>query len=297
MFLKKAFAVGSALALSVSLAACSGGSGDKSDAGESKSLSVGVPAGWDEGVVISNMMKSALEDQGYDLKLTDADIGAVFTSISKGDMDLLFDGWLPLTHKSYVEKYGDDMEDLGTWFDEAKLALAVNKDAPIKSIEELADHADDFNNEIVGIDAGAGITETTEKTAIPEYGLDNMNFKISSTAAMLAELDSAMKNKKNIVVTLWSPHWAYSAFDVRDLEDPKGAMGGAEKIHTFARKDFSKDNEAVAKMIKNFKLSAEELSDVENYVLNEHKDEPIDKTVKEWLDKNQEVRDRMKIEK
>lgn len=296
MFSKKALALASTLAMSAALAACSDDSSNGESGESAGSITIGIPSGWDEGVVVSHMMANALEDQGYTVKLTDADIGVIFTSIASGDMDLLFDGWLPLTHGDYLEKYGDDMEDLGVWYDDAKLTIAVNSDAPIESLDELADNADVFNNEIIGIDAGAGLTQTTENAVIPGYGLEDMNFKISSTAAMLAALDSAMAAGDDIVVTLWTPHWAYGAYDIRDLEDPEGTLGGAESIHTFGRDGFSEDYPEIAEMISNFELSDEELSDVENYVLNENADKPVDQMVGEWLDDNSEVRDRMNIE-
>lgn len=296
---KKLGALASVAVMSLTLAACSGGGtgseGADSGSDSSKEVSIGIPSGWDEGVVVSHAMAIALEEQGYTVDLTDADIGLVFTSIASGDMDLLLDGWLPLTHGSYIEQYGDQIEDLGVWYDEAKLALAVNSDAPIQSIDELADNADVFNNEIIGIDAGAGLTQATQDSAIPTYGLENMDFKISSTAAMLAALDSAMANGEDIVVTLWSPHWAYGAYDIRDLEDPEGSYGGAESLHAFARSGFSDDEPEIAAMLGAFELSAEELSDLENYALNENKDRPLPETIGEWLDDNPEVRDRMNL--
>ncbi|NLW13703.1 MAG: glycine/betaine ABC transporter substrate-binding protein [Trueperella sp.] len=300
MFAKKLWALGSVMALSVTLAACSSDEDESTDTtGETtveKELSVGVPSGWDEGIVVSHMMAIALEEQGYTVDLTDADIGVVFTSIASGDMDLLFDAWLPLTHANYIDQYGDQLEDLGIWYDDAKLTIAVNNDSPITSLEELADNAEVFNNEIVGIDAGAGLTQTTESAVIPQYGLEGMNFKISSTAAMLAELDSAMAAGDDIVVTLWTPHWAYGAYDIRDLEDPQEALGGAEEVHTFARVGFSGDHPEVAEMIGNFELTGAELSDVENYALNENADQPLEQAIGAWLDENPEVRDRMNLE-
>lgn len=151
-------------------------------------IRIGVPSGWDEGIVMSNLAKVALEEQGYNVELQDAEVGVIFTGLAEGDFDLLMDGWLPITHADYVEKYGDRIEDLGVWYDNAKLTIAVNSDAPIQSLEELADNADVFNNEIIGIDAGAGLTQVTEDEVIPQYGLEGMDFKISSTATMLGAL-------------------------------------------------------------------------------------------------------------
>lgn len=268
--------------------------GDDTTAGGE--LVIGVPAGWDEGVVVSHMTEIALEEQGYEVELMDAEIGVIFAGLSSGDMDLLLDAWLPVTHEEYLERFGDDIEEIGPWYTEAKLALTVNDDAPIESIEELADNADEFNNEIIGIDGGAGITDRTQNDAIPTYGLEGMEFKISSTAAMLAELDSAMSEGRNIVVTLWSPHWAYGAYDIRDLEDPEGAYGATEEILSFSRTGFSDDHAEVTAMLEDFELSDEELSDVENYALNENKDRGTAETVSEWLDENPEVRERLELE-
>lgn len=297
---KKMLAMTAALSLGL-LGACSSDndSDDASGNGStpSKTLKIGVPSGWDEGVALSNLTKSALEDQGYTVELDNADIGIIFTGLARGDYDLLLDGWLPVTHKDYIEQYGDDIEDLGTWYDDAKLTIAVNNDSPVKSLADLKDNADVYNNEIIGIDAGAGLTRVTQDEVIPTYGLENMNFKISSTAAMLAELDGAMSKKEDIVVTLWRPHWAYGAYDIRDLEDPEGALGGAEEVHSFARKGFSEDYPEVAEMFKNLKLSSEELSDVENYMLNENASRDNVETATEWLKENSEVADRFKATK
>ena len=49
---------------------------------------------------------------------------------------------------------------------------------------------------------------------------------------MLAELKRAYAKKEPIVVTLWSPHWAYSDYELKKLKDPKGAWGKGDGVHT-----------------------------------------------------------------
>ncbi|WP_342662718.1 glycine betaine ABC transporter substrate-binding protein [Ruania albidiflava] len=169
-----------------------GSSEPQDTADDMTELSIGMPAGWDEGVAVSHLWKAMLEDFGYTVNAEDADIGVIFTSLAgDGGYELLFDGWLPTTHADYYEQYGDQIEDLGIWYDEATLNIAVNEDAPIDSLDELADNADAFGNRIVGIDPGAGLTRITEDEVIPTYGLEDMEFVTSSTSAMLAELTSA----------------------------------------------------------------------------------------------------------
>src|SRR3546814_20889083 len=116
---------------------------------------------------------------------------------------------------------------------------------------------DPFGSEVVGIEAGAGLTRVTRDEAMPAYGLDGYELTTSSTTAMLAALKEATEAEEPIVVTLWRPHWAYAAFPIRDLEDPEGAMGAAEEIHTIARKGFSGEFPDLAEAISAFEMDDE----------------------------------------
>nr|WP_123920049.1 glycine betaine ABC transporter substrate-binding protein [Georgenia muralis] len=284
-----AIATGTALALT--LAACGGtdaesgadGTGSGTDAGP---ITIGVHSGWDEGIAVSHLWKNILESEGHEVTLETADAGVVFTALAEGDYDLNFDTWLPLTHASYMEQYGDQLEELGTWYDDAKLTIAVNEDAPVDSLAELAENADAFDSRLVGIEAGAGLTETTQEAVIPTYGLEDMEYLISSTPAMLAELDSATAAGENIAVTLWRPHWAYDAYPIRDLEDPEGTLGDAEEIKVMGTAGFSDDNADVAGWIEGFTLTDEQLFSLENIMFNEMGGEDNDAAVEAWLEGN-----------
>ncbi|WP_308492513.1 glycine betaine ABC transporter substrate-binding protein [Microbacterium terrisoli] len=286
------------LAASVALVGCASGTGDSAgdggDGGSSqdKKITVGVFNGWPEGEAASYLWQQVLDEKGYDVELEYADAGPVFAGLAKGDFDVAFDGWLPTTHKSYFDKYGKDLVDVGSWNDDAKLTLAVNADAPIDSIDQLAANADKFGNRIVGIEPGAGLTEAMEKKVIPEYGLDKMEFITSSTPAMLAELKKALDADENIVVTLWRPHWAYDAYAIKDLKDPKGALGAAESIHTVTRTGFADDFAEVNKWFTAFKMDSDLLFSLENAMFREdHKQSEFPDIVKKWMSENQDYVD------
>src|SRR5699024_9179132 len=118
------------------------------------------------------------------------------------------------------------------------------------------------------------------------YGLEKMEFIISSTPAMLAELKSRTADGENVVVTLWRPHWAYDEFPIRDLEDPKGIMGEAEEIHTVGRKGFAADQPEVAALGKALELTDEQLTSLENIMFNEDEGKAPDASVRTWLEAN-----------
>lgn len=246
-------------------------------------ITIGVHNGWEEGIAASNLWKVILEDEGYEVSLETADPGPVYTALAAGRFDVNFDVWLPLTHADYIEKYKDDIVDLGSWFDDAKLTIAVNSDAPITSLTELAANADVFDNRLVGIDSGAGLTRITKDAVIPTYGLESINFLESSTPAMLAELKGAQEAGRDIVVTLWRPHWAYSAFDIRDLEDPEGTLGEAEEIHTYSRSGFSDDEPEVDALFRAFIMTGDELASLEEVMFNTDGEVDYPSVARQWL--------------
>lgn len=282
--------VAGSLAVALGLAACSSDSGasdaPRLDNGDLETISIGVHTGWDEGIAVSHLFKVMLEDEGYTVDTTEAEAGVVYTGLTGGDFDVNFDMWLPNTHADYLEQYGDKMEMLGVWYDDAKLTIAVNEDSPITSLDELAAQADTVGNRIVGIESGAGLTRVTQDDVIPGYGLEDMEFIVSSTPAMLAELKGATDAGEDIAVTLWRPHWAYDAYPVRDLEDPKGLLGEAEEINSVGREDFAKDYPTAASWIGAFKLTDEQLFSLENIMFNENNGSDPDASAKEWLEQN-----------
>jgi len=255
-------------------------------------ITIAVFNGWDEGIASSLLWEAVLEEQGYDVTLEYSDVAPLFAGLSTGDYDFATDIWLPATHAEYIEEFGDDIVDLGAWFDQAALTVAVNEDAPITSLEELAANADAFGNRIVGIEPGAGLTAALENAVIPTYGLEGMEFVTSSTIAMLTELQAATDAGENIVVTLWEPHWAYSAFPVRNLEDPEGTLGTAESVHSYSRTGFADDFPEVAGWLEGFQMPADLLYGLEDLLFNEHEDvEDKAPLVQQWMEDNREYVD------
>ncbi|WP_353987969.1 glycine betaine ABC transporter substrate-binding protein [Ruicaihuangia caeni] len=265
--------------------------GADSQTGDKTDITIAVFNGWDEGIAVSELWKAILTEQGYDVTLEYADPAPVFVGLSEGDYDATFDVWLPETHASYLEEYGDKIADLGAWNNESKLTLAVNEDAPIDSLAELAEHADEFGNRIIGIEPGAGLTKATEERVIPGYGLEGMEYMTSSTAAMLTELETAIANGENIVVTLWEPHWAYGAFPIRNLEDPEGTLATVESIHTYGKAGFADDFPQVAEWLADFEMDLDTLYSLEKAMFVDYDGSDFGPIVEQWIADNQEYVD------
>ena len=260
--------------------------------GEEKTdLTLAVFNGWDEGVATSWLWKTILEKKGYSVELEYADPAPVFEGLSSGDYDFTTDVWLPNTHAEYIDSYGDDIVELGAWNEDSKLTLAVNEDAPIDTIAELADNADLFDNRIVGIEPGAGLTAAMEEEVIPTYGLDDMEFLTSSTAAMLSELKSATDQDENIVVTLWEPHRAYAEYPLKNLEDTEGAFGDTESLYSYGSSDFSENSPTAAGWLEDFTMDSETLMSLVEAMFIDYEGDDYAPIVEKWISENQDYVD------
>lgn len=271
-----------------------------SDGGDGKggTVTLGIIGSWTDGLSTAYLWKNVLEDEGYDVEIKDvSDAAPLYTGLSKGDVDVYPSAWPEVTHKAYMDQYGDDLEDLGTYYDNAKLTIAVPEYTDIDSIEDLKGKGSQFGDRIVGIEPGAGLTKATKDNVIPEYGLeDEYELVTSSTTAMLTELEKATDAKEDIVVTLWRPFWANAKFPVKDLEDPKGALGEAEGLHEIANKDFAEENPEVAEMMGNLSMDDETYGEMEDLVVNKYGKGKEEEAIDEFLDNHPEVIEQIKGE-
>ena len=292
--LRRIAATATALTLGLTATAC--GSGDSESASDSKTITMGIIPSWTDGLSMAYLWKDVLEDEGYTVEIEElADAAPLYTGLANGDIDLYPSAWSEATHADYMEQYGDDIEDLGTYYDSAKLTFAVPEYSDIDSIEDLTGNADRFDGEIIGIEPGAGLTRTTKESVMPTYGLeDDYTLVESSTAAMLAELKKATDAQEDIVVTLWRPFWANSQFPVKDLEDPEGALGEPEGLHELGREGFAEDFPEAAEMIEKATLSDEQYGSLEDLVVNEYGEGKEAEAVEAWLKDNQDWVDSLK---
>ncbi|MBK5247073.1 MAG: glycine betaine ABC transporter substrate-binding protein [Peptostreptococcaceae bacterium] len=283
---KKFVIIGLILALTMTtLAGCSGKTSEPAKADESKgTVNIGM-VNWAECVAVSNLWKVILEDQGYDVELTQLDAAPLYVGLDKGDLDLFLDSWLPVTHESYWNEYKDNLDDYGTWYQaDAKVGIVVPQYVDITTIEEMAASKDKFNGEIIGIDPGAGIMKAAN-AANEDYGL-GFDVIQGSEAAMMAAFEKAYKNKEWIAITGWSPHWMFAKYDVKYLEDSKLSFGEAEELHALANKNFTVENPEVAAMIKNFAMTDADIGSLEALIVEGM--DPQEAAVK-WIAENEET--------
>ncbi|WP_136603752.1 glycine betaine ABC transporter substrate-binding protein [Paenibacillus dokdonensis] len=137
-------------------------------------------------------------------------------------------------------------------------------------------------HEIIGIDPGAGIMKATNK-AIQEYDLSDWKLIEGSGAAMTATLAKDIKNKKPIIITGWTPHWMFSKYDLKYLDDPKKVYGDAEEIHTIARKGLKEDDPTAYAFLDRFEWTSDEMGEIMTAIEEGAKPEDA---AKKWADEH-----------
>ncbi|MGD6968017.1 glycine betaine ABC transporter substrate-binding protein [Rossellomorea vietnamensis] len=276
------------LALLVSgivLTGCNNGD-DGNGGAQDKSVVIGLN-NWAENVAVSNMWKVLLEEKNYEVELKSMEKAPVWLGITRDELDIAPEVWLPHTDKPLMDKYEENLDMHEIWYENTGLGLVVpSYMEDISSMEELNERKEEFGGRIVGIDPGASLTSMTQD-AIEEYGLE-FDLVTSSGPAMMAELSKAYKDKEPIVVTLWNPHWAFSGYDLKYLEDPKKVYGDPDDIYYMTRKGFEEDHPEVIKWMNNWQMDDETLGSLMATV--KETGDPAE-GAKAWIDENRDLVD------
>ncbi|WP_455358054.1 ABC transporter permease/substrate binding protein [Streptomyces sp. SYSU K21746] len=261
--------------------------------GKGKHIELGyIP--WDEGVASTFLWKELLERRGFEVTAKQYEAGALYTGMANGQIDFQTDAWLPVTHEKYWANYKDKLEDMGSWYGPTSLELSVP--SYVKGVDSLADlkgKSGTFKGRIIGIEPSAGMMGMLKDKVLKDYGLDG-EYKVvdGSTPGMLAELKRAYAKQEPIVTTLWSPHWAYSTYDLKKLKDPEGSWGKGDGVHTLARKGFAADHPEVGKWLAGFKMTEKQLTGLEAKIQQAGKGNE-QQAVEDWLEATPGLADKL----
>ena len=267
------------------LVACSGNPNPPASTKETP-IRIGY-VNWAEAVVVSNLWKLILENEGYSVQLVELDVAPLYQGLADGELDLFLDAWLPLYHKNYWEKFSHQLEDLGSWYESpAYTGIAVPAYVEeVNSIADLKTHHEMFAGKIYGIEAGASVMQLIEDEVIPQYDLP-FELVASSEAAMLSEVRKAYAQQAPIVFLGWTPHWMFDEWELKYLQDPLKIIPEGEELRILARRGFSEQYPDVAAALQRFTLSDEHLSKIENRIFNQGEDETA--VIQDWVERHPE---------
>jgi glycine betaine/proline transport system substrate-binding protein len=238
---------------------------------------------WTSTLPPTYVAKKIIEDMGYTVKLQNADVGAVFAGLSKGDIDAFMDSWLPDMHKNYMEKYKNNLEDVSVSYPDGVLGWVtptyvdnINSITDIKANESL------YEGKIYGIEEGAGMTMTS-RDMIEEYGL-NLEYVASSEAGMLTQAKKIISQKKPVLFLGWRPHPMFVNFDLKVLADPKNFWKTSE-VHVLTSNNLEEKAPDVYHFLSNWNIPVE---DIEEMMVKIDNGEEEIKIAEDWIQNNQD---------
>ena len=150
--------------------------------------------------------------------------------------------------------------------------------------ETTTNISEELDYTITGIEPGAGITGQAINTLEEYENLEGWKLEESSTAGMMGSLDTAIKNEEPIIVTGWNPHWKFSAYDLKYLEDPKGTFGGSENINTIVRKGLEEDMPNAYKILDRFYWEPQDME----AVMFDAQEVSFEEAANNWIQENQD---------
>lgn len=242
---------------------------------------------WAGEIAATYTAQVVLEEMGYDVTVTSVSAAAMWEGIASGDGEGMLAAWLPGTHGEYRDQTEDRLEVLDDGdpvMPGARIGLMVPTYVDIDTIPELEENADMFDNEIVGIDPGAGIMSATEN-AIDTYNLESLELVEGSGATMVSALESAYENEEPVVVTGWTPHYKEAMFDLKYLEDPEGVYGETENVYAVARDGLEEEMPEVYEFLNNFNWTVDDFGDL---MLDNREGDPYE-NAQDWVEDNRDI--------
>ncbi|KPQ21599.1 choline ABC transporter substrate-binding protein [Halomonas sp. HL-93] len=236
--------------------------------------------GWTDITATTALASEVLEGMGYETRVDTVSVPIAYSGMENGDFDVFLGNWMPsmasisdpYTEKGSVDRLTANLEG-------AKYTLAVPQyvyDAGVTSVEDLAEHADKFDNDLHGIEAGNDGNELIQQMIDDDaFDLGDWEVVDSSEAGMLAELSARVPDEEWMVFLGWEPHPMNTNFDMAYLEGAGDYFGpdlGGATVYTNTRGGYVEECPNVGELLDNMTFTLE----MENQLMGEIMDDGED---------------------
>ncbi|WP_458525013.1 choline ABC transporter substrate-binding protein [Onishia taeanensis] len=221
--------------------------------------------GWTDITATTALTSEVLEALGYDTRVDTISVPIAYSGMKNGDFDVFLGNWMPSMASisdPYVEQ--GTVDRLAANLEGAKYTLAVPQyvyDAGVTSVADLAEHAEHFDSNIHGIEAGNDGNMLIQDMIDDEaFGLGEWELIDSSEAGMLAELRSRSSREDWMVFLGWEPHPMNTNFDIAYLEGADDYFGpnlGGATVYTNTRAGYAQECANVGTLLNNLSFTLE----------------------------------------
>jgi glycine betaine/proline transport system substrate-binding protein len=245
--------------------------------------------GWTDTTATTALFGHLVHELGYVPAITVLSLPVTYASLKNRDLDVFLGNWMPsqeADRRPYVEDHS--VEVVGANLEGAKYTLAVPAytwDAGLKDFADIARFAEPLKHTIYGIEPGNdGNRLILKLIAENRLGLGEFRLVESSEQGMLAEVERAVRFKQPIVFLAWAPHPMNMRYQLQYLtggDDTFGPNFGGAAIYTNTRAGYAAACPNIGRLLRNFKLTVDGLSELEARILDRH--EAPDDAARGWI--------------
>jgi len=179
---------------------------------------------------------------GHHIERSAAPHEEMFRRMGDGQVDVLVSAWLPSSHGAYLAPFADQVRKITVLY-EPYCIWGVPDYVPENTVREVADLLsepvlDRMERRIQGINPGAGISRFSA-AIIDQYGLGaaGYEFRTGTEEQCFGRFVDAVAQGRWVVIPLWQPQWLHHRYRIRELDEPKGLLGGTDQATLIVRKD------------------------------------------------------------
>lgn len=214
--------------------------------------------GWTDITATNGVASVMLEALGYEAAVQTLSVPIGYQAMKNGEIDVFLGNWMP-AQQAFIDDLNSAkaIEVLAKNLEGAKFTLAVptaTAEKGIKDFADLAQHADEFESKIYGIEPGAPANANIQKMIdAGEFGLKDWELVESGEQAMLAQVERATKEGKGVVFLAWAPHPMNERFPLTYLSGGDAYFGpnfGGAEVYTLARTGWSESCPNAATLFK-----------------------------------------------
>lgn len=248
--------------------------------------------GWSDIAVTNGITAFLLDGMGYQPKIDTLAVPIIFGGLKDGLVDVFLGNWMP-AQQGFYDKFvaSGEVTQLAKNLQGTEFTLAVPSyvyEAGVQSFADLNKYAEQFDQKIYGIGAGAPANLSLQAIIKKnEFELGTWKLVESGEQAMLSEVARAVKRERFIVFLGWTPHPMNAQFKMSYLKGGEAYFGATGSVHTLTRKGYSEACPNVGKLLSNLSFTNE----MENSIMSTLVDKKIDNAtaVKTWIKANPQV--------
>lgn len=241
--------------------------------------------------VTANLVQFMFERMGWSVSLKSGSHSQIFPMLSEGSVDVFVAVWLPDAHAVYWNEHKENLVQITTLYEDAKLFWAVPAYVPAAEVKSVADLAKPavagkMVKTIRGTLPDSGLMIGSKKI-FDHYGLAGAGYELVTGPAKdwVANFDERIAAKDWFVMPLWQPQYLNRAHKMRVLDEPQKLLGGPNRAVLVASKTlWDRLNKKQRDTLSRVELSVRAITEMD-YWVNVEKMSPRD-AARRWIGSN-----------